>query len=390
MTPIPPPNGIQAIVSDFIGVLTTPLTGVFTQFQEEAGIPPEALRVALDRATKRTGTNPLFELECGRMTEAEFLHTLEDELEEELGRPVSMRAFTDHYWATLTHNEGLVAFLRDARAAGYRLALLTNNVQEWEPRWRPKWPIDELFETVVDSGFVGLRKPDPAIYALTLRAPRPARRGVRVHRRPRAQHRRGARVRPARRALPRHRADDRRGPDGPGDRVTTSCCTATPSARPALRHEVPLAIIDPFPTSRRDGGASILTNALERERIAAVAPGRRARRTTSSASRPRRGRHAARRGRARGRLARWRRAGRARRAVPPDLPVAVADRLRADGVELIVDPTPSRRAAASKSQAELAGIRRAQRAAEAGMAAAAELLRAAEPSAGGWSSTARC
>jgi putative hydrolase of the HAD superfamily len=168
MTPIPPPNGIQAIVSDFIGVLTTPLTGVFTQFQEEAGIPPEALRVALDQATERTGLNPLFELECGRMTEPEFLHTLEFELEEELGRPVSMRAFTDHYWATLTHNEGLVAFLRDARAAGYRLALLTNNVQEWEPRWRPKWPIDELFETVVDSGFVGLRKPDPAIYALTL------------------------------------------------------------------------------------------------------------------------------------------------------------------------------------------------------------------------------
>ena len=157
MTPIPPPNGIQAIVSDFIGVLTTPLTGVFTQFQEEVGIPPEALRVALDRATERTGLNPLFELECGRMTEADFLHTLERELEEEFGRPVSMRAFTDHYWATLVHNEGLVAFLRDARAAGYRLALLTNNVQEWEPRWRPKWPIDELFETVVDSGFVGLR-----------------------------------------------------------------------------------------------------------------------------------------------------------------------------------------------------------------------------------------
>ncbi len=168
MTAIPPPNGIQAIVSDFIGVLTTPIAGVFTQFQEELGIPPEALRVALDRATERTGMNPLFELECGRMSEDQFLGSLEDELEEHLGRKVSMRAFTDHYWAGLSHNEALVAFLRDARHAGYRLALLTNNVQEWEPRWRPKWPIDELFETVVDSGFVGMRKPDPDIYALTL------------------------------------------------------------------------------------------------------------------------------------------------------------------------------------------------------------------------------
>jgi putative hydrolase of the HAD superfamily len=169
MTDIPPPGAIQAIVSDFIGVLTTPISGVFTQFQEEAGIPPETLRVALDRATERSGLNPLFELECGRMSEHDFLGVLEHEMEGSLGRRVSMRAFTDHYWAGLTHNEGLVSFLRDARDAGYRLALLTNNVQEWEPRWRPKWPIDELFETVVDSGFVGMRKPDPEIYALTVK-----------------------------------------------------------------------------------------------------------------------------------------------------------------------------------------------------------------------------
>ena len=165
---LPPPNGIRAIVSDFIGVLTTPIAGVFTQFQEEARISPDALREALDAATARTGVNPLFELECGRMAEADFLAALERELEGQLGRHVSMREFTDHYWAGLAHNEELVGFLRDARAAGYRLALLTNNVVEWEPRWRPKWPIDELFETVVDSGFVGMRKPDPAIFALTL------------------------------------------------------------------------------------------------------------------------------------------------------------------------------------------------------------------------------
>jgi putative hydrolase of the HAD superfamily len=42
-------------------------------------------------------------------------------------------------------------------------------VREWEPLWRSKLPeIDELFEVVVDSAFVGLRKPDPTIYELTL------------------------------------------------------------------------------------------------------------------------------------------------------------------------------------------------------------------------------
>jgi putative hydrolase of the HAD superfamily len=46
--------------------------------------------------------------------------------------------------------------------------MLTNNVREWEPLWRAFLPVDEIFETVVDSGFVGMRKPDPEIYRLTL------------------------------------------------------------------------------------------------------------------------------------------------------------------------------------------------------------------------------
>jgi putative hydrolase of the HAD superfamily len=46
--------------------------------------------------------------------------------------------------------------------------MLTNNVREWEPHWRAKLPIDEIFETVVDSAFVGVRKPDPRIYAIVL------------------------------------------------------------------------------------------------------------------------------------------------------------------------------------------------------------------------------
>ena len=49
------------------------------------------------------------------------------------------------------------------------MALLTNNVREWEPRWRSMLPeIDEIFEVIVDSAFVGMRKPEPAIYELTL------------------------------------------------------------------------------------------------------------------------------------------------------------------------------------------------------------------------------
>jgi epoxide hydrolase-like predicted phosphatase len=48
------------------------------------------------------------------------------------------------------------------------MAILTNNVREWEELWRSKLPVDEIFELIVDSAWVGMRKPDPAIYLLTI------------------------------------------------------------------------------------------------------------------------------------------------------------------------------------------------------------------------------
>ena len=48
------------------------------------------------------------------------------------------------------------------------MALLTNNVKEWEPLLALDAAVDEIFEVVVDSGFVGMRKPDREIYELTL------------------------------------------------------------------------------------------------------------------------------------------------------------------------------------------------------------------------------
>jgi putative hydrolase of the HAD superfamily len=154
---------IEAIVSDFGGVLTNPLIGSFQRYSEHAGISLEDLRAAMDAVAGELGENPLFPLERGEMTEADFLRVIGDEL----GRDFS--GFPDHYWEGLSVNEPMVAFLRRARAErGVRLALLTNNVREWEPRWRAMLPIDELFEVVVDSAFVGMRKPDPRIYELTL------------------------------------------------------------------------------------------------------------------------------------------------------------------------------------------------------------------------------
>jgi epoxide hydrolase-like predicted phosphatase len=161
---------IRAVVSDFGGVLTTPLLKGFERFQADTGVPAEAFGAALAHAAAGDdGRNPLFELEVGAISEGEFLATLEREISAGLGRPVELHGFAERYMGALDANEALFAHYRALHARGIRFALLTNNVREWEARWRAMLPeIDEIFEVVVDSAFVGMRKPDPAIYELTV------------------------------------------------------------------------------------------------------------------------------------------------------------------------------------------------------------------------------
>jgi epoxide hydrolase-like predicted phosphatase len=155
----------DVLICDFGGVLTTPLQEGFLAYQEESGVSLEELGTAMGRAAEEHGDHPLFVLERGEITETEFRDRIEPHLEDgfDLARLRSL------YFDRLDPNRPMIEFVRELRGRGVRAALLTNNVREWEPLWRAKLPeLDELFELVVDSAFVGLRKPDPAIYGLTL------------------------------------------------------------------------------------------------------------------------------------------------------------------------------------------------------------------------------
>jgi putative hydrolase of the HAD superfamily len=156
---------IRTLISDFGGVLTTPLSRGFLAYQEEAGISLEELGLAMARAGEAYGEHPLFALERGEIAEAEFARRLEEQLDGrfDLGR------LRELYFERLEPNETMIRYVAQLRARGLRTALLTNNVREWEPLWRGKLPqLDRIFELVVDSAFVGLRKPEPEIYELTL------------------------------------------------------------------------------------------------------------------------------------------------------------------------------------------------------------------------------
>jgi Xaa-Pro aminopeptidase len=151
----------------------------------------------------------------------------------------------------------------------------------------------------------------------------------------------------------------------------------------AMRHEIPLAIGDAFLYVETGGKRVVLTNSLEYERLARAVPDVELVLTDAV------GRDeliAA--GLAPHELSLevcsrlCAKLGLRTAAVPPELPVALADRLRADGIELRPDAVLFEGRRRAKSGAELAGVRRAQRAAEAGMRAAAQMLREAEASDG--------
>jgi epoxide hydrolase-like predicted phosphatase len=156
---------ISALICDFGGVLTTPLIRGFLAYQEETGVGVEELGAAMAQSAEEDGVHPLYALERGEISQPEFRHRLESRLNGRLDFEHFQRLYFDH----LDPNREMIDFVRSLRERGLRTALCTNNVREWEPLWRAKLPeIDEVFQVVVDSAFVGTRKPEREIYDITL------------------------------------------------------------------------------------------------------------------------------------------------------------------------------------------------------------------------------
>jgi epoxide hydrolase-like predicted phosphatase len=155
---------VRAVISDFGGVLTNPLWEAFAGWNASVGADPSALGRALQKAAEERGEHPLYALEKGQLSEADFTAAVQAQLPAD----INLDGFREIYFRHLHPNEPMIELMRDLRGRGLRMALLTNNVREWDPLWRSKLPVDEIFEVVVDSAFVGMRKPEREIYELTL------------------------------------------------------------------------------------------------------------------------------------------------------------------------------------------------------------------------------
>ena len=149
---------------------------------------------------------------------------------------------------------------------------------------------------------------------------------------------------------------------------------------PELRHEIPAGVVDPFLYGERDGVAFAAVSALDAPTISAARPDLQqldmfadlGLRDLIDAGESREG------ALLEVRLRACREMGVTRAAVPPTFPLATAEHLRAGGVELYVDHELFALRRRNKTAAELRGIWRATKAAEAGLKAAAQALREAE------------
>jgi epoxide hydrolase-like predicted phosphatase len=161
----------RGLVVDWGGVLTAGLDGAIAGWAEGDGVDLATYHDVINDwfgagLAKTTWLNPIHALERGEMAVPDFEHRLAVELAERSGRPVPAEGLLARMFDQFEHAPDMAALVRRARAAGLRTALLSNSWGNEYPR--EGW--DAMFDAVVISGEVGMRKPEPRIYAHTVDA----------------------------------------------------------------------------------------------------------------------------------------------------------------------------------------------------------------------------
>lgn len=160
---------IHAVIFDFGGVLAS--NGRPTDFTRRfPGHDAGALQRALMGDPSIDSDHPWHRLERGEITMAETRDHSRSALAE-LGVDMPAMPTNEQTSApvfSFQPNEPVVQLVHDLREAGIKRGVLTNNVREFRDTWRSMLPFDELFDDIVDSHEVGMRKPNPQIYQLAL------------------------------------------------------------------------------------------------------------------------------------------------------------------------------------------------------------------------------
>ena len=160
-------RALDAVLFDFGGVFTDSPFAAVDAYEAELGARPGQLREIMFGPYDRDTDHPWHCLERGEIT----LVTARERIVE-LGIQDGIEFDPIDVLRRMTGGSGgrerVVACVKELRGAGYRTAIVTNNVLEFREAWTRLIPVDELFDLVIDSSVEGVRKPDRAIYDRTL------------------------------------------------------------------------------------------------------------------------------------------------------------------------------------------------------------------------------
>jgi putative hydrolase of the HAD superfamily len=158
---------LRGVITDWGGVMTSPIIDTVTAWLAADGIDRDSYRTVM-RAWVRQAydpgleTSPVRALERGECTETEFEALLAEQLTRLDGGAVAAEGLLARMFAASRHDEEMHAMMRAARAAGMRTGLLSNS---WGGGY-PRHLFPELFDAVVISSEVGMRKPEERIFRL--------------------------------------------------------------------------------------------------------------------------------------------------------------------------------------------------------------------------------
>ena len=160
---------LLGLVVDWGGVLTGDLSTTIERWASADGVDLEVYYGVIDEWLGRDWAlearmNPIHALERGELEVPDFEAHLAHEMSQRLGRTFQAEGFINRMFDHFEHAHDMRGLVWRARQAGIRTALLSNSWGNTYPR--EGW--DDMFDVVVISGEIGMRKPDPEIYHHTL------------------------------------------------------------------------------------------------------------------------------------------------------------------------------------------------------------------------------
>lgn len=159
---------VQGLVVDWGGVLTGSLEDSMQLWANNEQVDLAAFGAVMRRWLGTEGAaeaaiNPVHALERGEIEVPHFERHLAEGLSERMGREFESEGLLERLFAGFSHAEDMNALVRRTKNAGFRTGMLSNS-------WGNTYPdhlFDGMFDVVVISGEVGMRKPEERIYSYT-------------------------------------------------------------------------------------------------------------------------------------------------------------------------------------------------------------------------------